>query len=188
MRMSPTASATPTGYRRGDVSPLPTASKAAFETAAEFCFKGAQAGVEQLPLRHDDDVDAWRKLVTTEDLSNQSFSSISLDRTAELSRRGDSKSSNRGRVPTCKERQVPTVHFRSTVIHGLVFDAAPNSLDAAEASHEPSTASDAASFYLELTVSRFRPLARRRFNTRRPFLVLIRTRNPCARALRRVFG
>jgi hypothetical protein len=33
--------------------------------------------------------------------------------------------------------------------------------------------------YSLLTVRRLRPLARRRFNTRRPFFVLMRTRNPC---------
>jgi len=32
--------------------------------------------------------------------------------------------------------------------------------------------------YSLLTVRRFRPFARRRFSTRRPFLVLMRTRNP----------
>ena len=42
--------------------------------------------------------------------------------------------------------------------------------------------------YSLLTVSRFRPFARRRFNTNRPFFVLIRTRNPCVRLRRRVFG
>jgi len=42
--------------------------------------------------------------------------------------------------------------------------------------------------YSELTVNRLRPLARRRFSTRRPFLVLMRTRNPCARLRRRVLG
>ena len=36
--------------------------------------------------------------------------------------------------------------------------------------------------YSLLTVRRFRPLARRRFNTRRPFFVLMRTRNPCVLA------
>jgi len=40
----------------------------------------------------------------------------------------------------------------------------------------------------ELTVSRLRPLARRRFNTRRPFLVLIRTRKPWVRLRWRRFG
>jgi hypothetical protein len=33
--------------------------------------------------------------------------------------------------------------------------------------------------YSLLTVRRLRPLARRRFSTRRPFFVLMRTRNPC---------
>jgi hypothetical protein len=38
------------------------------------------------------------------------------------------------------------------------------------------------------TVKRFRPFARRRFRTSLPFLLLIRTRNPCARFRRRVLG
>src|SRR4030095_2056433 len=38
------------------------------------------------------------------------------------------------------------------------------------------------------TVRRLRPLARRRFSTIRPFLVDIRTRNPCAFFRRREFG
>ena len=42
--------------------------------------------------------------------------------------------------------------------------------------------------YDEETVKRFRPLARRRFRTSRPFLVLILTRNPCVRRRRRRFG
>jgi hypothetical protein len=42
--------------------------------------------------------------------------------------------------------------------------------------------------YSPLTVRRFLPFARRRFNTRRPFLVLIRTRKPCVRFRRREFG
>jgi hypothetical protein len=42
--------------------------------------------------------------------------------------------------------------------------------------------------YSSLTVRRFRPFARRRFKTRRPFFVLILTRNPCVRERRRVLG
>ncbi len=38
------------------------------------------------------------------------------------------------------------------------------------------------------TVSRFRPFARRRFSTMRPFLVLMRTRNPWVRRRRRRLG
>ncbi len=42
--------------------------------------------------------------------------------------------------------------------------------------------------YEEETVRRLRPFARRRFSTCRPFLVAIRTRNPCVRLRRRRFG
>jgi len=42
--------------------------------------------------------------------------------------------------------------------------------------------------YSLLTVSLLRPLARRRFSTRRPFLLLIRTRKPCVRLRWRVLG
>ena len=42
--------------------------------------------------------------------------------------------------------------------------------------------------YRDETVSRFRPLARRRLRTMRPFLVRIRTMNPWVRARRRRFG
>jgi hypothetical protein len=41
---------------------------------------------------------------------------------------------------------------------------------------------------LEETVSRLRPLARRRFSTIRPFLVRMRTRNPWVRRRRRLLG
>jgi hypothetical protein len=33
----------------------------------------------------------------------------------------------------------------------------------------------------QATVNRLRPFARRRFRTKRPFFVLMRTRNPCVR-------
>ena len=42
--------------------------------------------------------------------------------------------------------------------------------------------------YSLLTVSRLRPLARRRLSTRRPFLLLIRTRNPWVRLRWRLLG
>ena len=42
--------------------------------------------------------------------------------------------------------------------------------------------------YSLLTVRRFRPFARRRFSTRRPFFVAIRTKNPCVRLRWRVLG
>lgn len=135
--MSATTKAAPGASARAGASGglLPATSKAAFENAAEFCFKGAQAGVEQLPLRHDDHVEAWRKLVTTENLSNQSFSSISFDRAPELAGRGNPQTCNRHRIPKGKERQVPTMNLLAPVVYDLVLRPAPNALNSAQASH-----------------------------------------------------
>ena len=64
------------------------------------------------------------------------------------------------------------------------ISAAPDVLGRPEATHgRPGRPG-----YSPLTVRRFRPFARRRFRTIRPFLVLIRTRKPCARRRRRLFG
>jgi hypothetical protein len=52
-------------------------------------FKGGQAGFQQLPSRHDDDVEAERDLVTTKNLSYESFNAISRDRAAQFLRRRD---------------------------------------------------------------------------------------------------
>jgi hypothetical protein len=54
----------------------------------------------------------------------------------------------------------------------------PDALGPGQALRHPSSA----------TVSRFRPFARRRFRTIRPFFVVIRTRKPCVFFRRRVFG
>jgi hypothetical protein len=75
------------------------------------------------------------------------------------------------------------VDLDPTVVDLLVFGSAADPFIAAEAGHLVGRAG-----YSLLTVRRFRPFARRRFRTRRPFFVLIRTRNPCVRARRRVFG
>ena len=86
-------------YGRSEMTmTLPGSPEAPLESVAEFSFKGAQAGVEQLALRDDDHVEAWRKFVLTENLSNQSFSSISLNRAAQLARRGNPESPHCQRI------------------------------------------------------------------------------------------
>ena len=67
------------------------ATKALSDGLAIFGFKGSQGGVEDFTLGHDDHVEAWRDLVSTENLSNQSFSSISLNRAAHFLGRRDSE-------------------------------------------------------------------------------------------------
>ena len=138
---------------------------------AELSFKGSQADVQQFAFRDDDDVEAWREFVATENLSNQSFSSISLYRAAELACGGDSQSANRQIVREREQRQIPAVRPDPAVVDLLIFDAASNPFVGPECLH-------AADGQRVLTVRRLRPFARRRFSTSRPFLVLIRTRKP----------
>ena len=56
----------------------------AFKAVAIVGFKDSQAGVEHLALRHDDDVKTRCDVVTTENLSYQSFSPVSDDGATEL--------------------------------------------------------------------------------------------------------
>src|SRR5437762_8278590 len=63
--------------------------KATFEESLVIGFKNVQAGVEQLALGDDDDVESPGDLVATENLSNQSFSSVSLHGAAQLLGSGD---------------------------------------------------------------------------------------------------
>ena len=66
---------------------------------------------------------------------------------------------------------------KTTAIDLLEFRSAANAFGGSESQS-----------YSLLTVRRFLPFARRRFNTRRPFFVAIRTRNPCVRLRWRVLG
>jgi hypothetical protein len=143
-----------------------------------FGFKNSQAGVEQFAFRHDDDVVARRDLVQTEDLSYQSFSAISLNSSAQLLRGGDAKASSGPNAGQHEHRAVAPVHLGAPLVDPLEVGPAPDSLAGSKGAGHISFERVAPAYSL-LTVNRLRPLARRRFRTRRPFLVLIRTRNPC---------
>jgi len=114
---------------------------------------------------NDDDVEPRRDLVTTENLSYQSFGAISLNRAAQFLRRRDTQASDRPLVREDKRRGVAAANPHAPVVHALEFGAPSDSLGRAKR-------------HSLLTVRRFRPFARRRLSTRRPFLSLMRTRNP----------
>jgi hypothetical protein len=142
--------------------------KASFDEVSVISFKGAQAGVEEFTLRDDDDVESWRDLVSTKNLSNQSFSSISLNRAADLPGRRDSEPCQAPVVKQEKDRGVAAVDANTSLVDLLKLRTPSDVFGWTESQS-----------YSLLTVRRLRPLARRRFNTRRPFFVLMRTRNPC---------
>src|SRR5262245_37526463 len=104
-----------------------------FENVAELGFKGNQAGVEQFAFRDDDDVEAWRELVATKNLSNQSFSSISLDRAPQFPGGGDSQSAYRQVVREGEQRQITAVCSDAPFVNLLVFRAAADAFRPAEA-------------------------------------------------------
>jgi hypothetical protein len=88
---------------------------------AELGFKGSQAGVEQFAFRDDDDVEAGRELVATENLSNQSFSSISLDRAAQFPGGGDSEPANGQAVREREQRQIAAVCLYAAIVNLLIL-------------------------------------------------------------------
>jgi hypothetical protein len=143
-------------------------TEASFDEVSVISFKDAQAGVEIFALRNDDDVESLRDLVPTKYLSNQSFSFVSLHRAADFSRRRNPEPSH-ARVPWQDEhRAVAAMEANAPLVYLLEFSPAADMFGWTE----PQS-------YSLLTVRRLRPFARRRFNTRRPFFVLMRTRNPC---------
>jgi len=149
----------------------------AFEQVSVVGFKGVQAGVEQFAPGHYDDVEPTGDLVTTENLSNQSFSSISYDGSPELPGGRDAQPSHPERICQDEDRAVATLDSDAPFVDLLELRAPADPFGGAEFQT-----------YSLLTVSRFRPFARRRLSTSRPFFVLIRTRNPCVFFRWRVFG
>jgi hypothetical protein len=93
-----------------------------------FGFKNGQAGVEQLALGHDDHVVAGRDFVQTENLSYQSFRSISLDRATDLPRGGDAKPAGRGLGREKEQGAEPAVHLDPVFVNLLKLRAAANPL------------------------------------------------------------
>jgi len=150
-------------------------------------FKNGQAGIEQLALGHDNHVAARRDLVSPENLSYQSLGAIPHDRAAQFSRRGDSEPPRALGLRQHEHRAEPAADPGPALVDQLEIGAATDVLRGPEADRR-ALAADSGKSYSLLTVRRLRPFARRRFSTRRPFFVLIRTRNPWVRFRRRRFG
>lgn len=140
-------------------------------------FKRSLARIEKPPPGHNNHVEARRNLVAPKHLSYQSFSTVSLDGAAELPRRGNPQSTYPAACGQEEQRAVATVEADPLCVDLLKLGPAANPLVRPESQA-----------YSLLTVRRFRPFARRRLRTRRPFLVLIRTRKPWARTRWRVLG
>jgi hypothetical protein len=154
----------------------------------ELVLELGEGGLVELAPRHDHDVESGRQpAVAPEDLTHQALCPVALDRAPELA--------------GCRNPQAPVLEV---VREGEQRERAarrsgPMVIDPPElgAFLEPLPRSEALIgchphagrwAYRYDTDSRFRPLARRRFKTIRPFFVLIRTRNPWVRRRRRRLG
>ena len=73
---------------------------------AEFCFKGGQTRREQLAPWHDDDIEAWRDVIASENLSYQTLSAISNYGAAEPFRRSYAEPADRRPIRLRKQRVV----------------------------------------------------------------------------------
>lgn len=142
-------------------------------------FKTDERRIEQIPPRHDNDVQARGNLVAPEQFARPSLRQVSLDCRAKLPGRRHSEPGHRRPVRHDEHGHESTVNPRPGVVRTFEILAPPDSLCPRQrlAGHRSSA-----------TVSRFRPLARRRLSTIRPFFVDIRTRNPCVFLRRRVLG
>jgi hypothetical protein len=102
---------------------------------SKFDFNGSQAGVEHLTLRDDDDVHPWSELVTTENLSNQTFSFISNDGAAEFLCRRYPQPPDREIVGEREHGEEPAMHPAAPIVNPLIFDATTDPLVPAEPDH-----------------------------------------------------
>lgn len=96
----------------------------AFKAVTIVGFKGSQGGVEHFALGYDHDIKPRRDVITTENLSYQSFSSVSLNGSAELFRRRDAQASDLAVVGQDEHGRVAPVNPGAAFIDFLKLGAA----------------------------------------------------------------
>ena len=91
-------------------------------------FKDGQGGVEQLAFGYDHDIESWRDVVATENLSYQSFGSVPLNGSPELFRCRYAEPSYCAPVGKDEHDRVAPVNAHAAFINFLEFGAAPDAL------------------------------------------------------------
>src|SRR5690606_2333124 len=162
----------------------------------------AEGRVEDRPAGNDDDVVPWRRRVAAEQLANEPPRPVPFNRDSELARGRDAQPGRFVVAPIEREDyQEAALMLPAALVDQLELAALADGLVSAKpliVHDQPAAAPQNRASrracgpgmrrQFEETVRRLRPLARRRLSTRRPFFVDIRTRNPCVRRRRRLFG
>jgi hypothetical protein len=113
---------------RTPVERLPRLAESTFQSGSVIGFKGSQAGFEEFAARHDDDVEARRHFVTSENLSYQPFSAISPYGAPKLFRRRDAQATGLPVVRQDEERAEPAMDSGAALVDLLKVDASANPL------------------------------------------------------------
>jgi hypothetical protein len=132
------ASAGRTGFPavlRGSAAGSSKLAKTSFDVAAVFDLKGSQTGVEQLAPGDNDDIKTRRNLMTTENLSNQAFRSISLNRAPQAPCGGDPQPADRQLVRQNEQSGKAAVNPGTTLVNLLKFSATADVFVSPETSH-----------------------------------------------------
>jgi hypothetical protein len=153
--------------------------------------------IEEFAAWDDDDIEAGRRLLVTEQFPCEAFGAVPNDGAAETARGGNSEPRNPNGVGRDEHGHETSVDLGAAVVGQFKVGPAPHVLASPECDHDRTAvrigelrtrAIPVQRQRSSETVRRFRPLARRRLSTCCPFLVAIRTRNPCVRLRRRLFG
>jgi hypothetical protein len=102
-------------------------AESARDKGTVISFKDTQTGVEQLALRDNNHVESVCDLVSTEDLSNQSLSFVSLNRSTQFSGRRNPQSTPGLGIREEEHGAIPAADPETAIIDPLEFSSAANS-------------------------------------------------------------
>jgi hypothetical protein len=110
-------------------------AEATLDDGAVISFKDTQTGANQFVFGDHNDVESLGDLVSTENLSNQSFSFVSLNGSAEFSRGRDPQPARKLGVRQEEHCAIPAAHSEAAVVDPLEFSATANSFVGAKIRH-----------------------------------------------------
>jgi hypothetical protein len=115
---------------------FPSAAEISFDVVTVFALNGSQTGVEEFALGDHHHVKPRRNLMTTESLSNETFSSISLDGSTNPLRRRNPKPADWCPVGQYEQGRQAAMNPDATFIHPLELRAPADVFVRPEA-HQP---------------------------------------------------
>jgi len=162
------------------------AATAAGEEHDVIAFKAGEVCGEEFASRYDDDIEAGIWLVAAEQFAGEALGPVADNGSPEFARGGHAEPRSAGvrghRFASQDEHgHEAAVPLRAVLVDVLEVGPPADALVRLESLGHAGFLRRRRPVRRDAyeTVRRLRPLARRRFRTRRPFLVLMRSRKPC---------